>query len=392
MINDFSNIPVDVKVTNNTGDNVTMDLRDILQTSVTIADGESIIVTVKTSEGLAILNARTTALDLETDLSESSETETKTVSTGEELINAITEAEAGETVKVSSDVTVTSNLVIDKDITIDTGTNTIDLGTNMIDVKEGTTTFTGSGKITSANSVKAIQAENDSTVIINGATVEATSRYAIALYDTSDIIVNSGTITSPESCITTNNLESEFSNITINGGTLTAEKCATIYVPSPCNIIVNGGTLNGGINARMGAITIKGGTINSLATSEDTIEQYYNFSGNVWLGDTIACMPGTYVSKSDSFTNELNINISGGTINALALNSSAVAIYNLGKVEQDITVTIKDTAVLTVANVEQPIYKAVPATEIVAESAKDYSTYTKYTNAITEDIADKYVA
>ena len=50
----------------------------------------------------------------------------------------------------------------------------------------------------------------------------------------------------------------------VNGGTLTTEAGASIYMPNQVSLKITGGTLNGGIFVRMGTITISGGTINAF--------------------------------------------------------------------------------------------------------------------------------
>ena len=306
------------------------------------------------------------------------------------LTNAIEEVQEGGTVKLGSNVNLTQPLVINKPIILDLGENNLEAGTQVIGIQEDTT-ITGTGEIISSNAQSALQVEN-AKLTFNGGTVKSTTLYGVNLVGQSEIQVNGGNIKSKDSCISCNNGDAEFVTITIDNGELTSDTDATIYVPSPCTINVNGGTLNGGINARMGTINVNGGTINSIASGNDSIEEYYNYQGNVWLGDAIACMAGTYTSPFEGQSNKLEINIQNGTINGLCNGCSAVAIYNLGKVAQEISVTIGESATLTVVDDTQPLYKKVAAKDIVPSEANDYAEYTAIENTVVENIAEKFTA
>ena len=306
------------------------------------------------------------------------------------LANAIEDVQEGGTVKLGSNVSLTQPLVINKPITLDLGANNIEAGAQVIGIQEDTT-ITGTGEINSSNAQSALQVEN-AKLTFNGGTVNSTTLYGVNLVGQSEIQVNGGNIESKDSCISCNNEDAEFVTITIDNGELTSDTDATIYVPSPCIINVNGGTINGGINARMGTINVNGGTINSISSGNDDIKEYYNFQGNVWLGDAIACMAGTYTSPFEGQSNKLEINIQNGTINGLCNGCSAVTIYNLGKVAQEISVTIEENATLTVVDDTQPLYKKVAAKDIVPSEADDYAEYTAIENTVVEKKKKKFIA
>lgn len=380
MKKDYSKVPTSKKIINNTGSDIMLDLRDSLQISAVIKNGESLNITVKTSEGLAILNQKIKELNLE-----SEETTAKVeIKSSEELIDALKNAEDNTVISLTSNISANNDITLDKNITLDLSGNNLEMGANVLNIT-GDVVLTGEGKINSDNANAAIQVSN-SKLTIDGANIESTKLYGISITNKGEIVVNSGSITSKDSCISTNNTGCDYANITINGGTLNSASDGVIYLPSPGKIIVNDGELNGGISARMGDITINGGTINSISSNNDLIEDYYNFNGNVWLGDAIACMAGTYTSRSKEYTNNLNITVNGGTINGLCSGCSAITIYNLGKVEQNISVTINEAAKLTVADETQLVYKVVNAKDIIPESKSDYAKYTKYTNTVIESV------
>lgn len=311
------------------------------------------------------------------------------VTNEENLIEGIGNVKDGGTVKLTSNINLTKPLVVDKSITLDLGTNNIEAGEQTVLINKDTV-ITGTGEINSNSSTNAVQVEN-AKLTLNGGKINSTKLYGVNLVGISEIVIEDGEIHSKDSSISCNNGDAENVTITINNGTISSDTDATIYVPSPCTINVNGGTLNGGINARMGTININGGTINSIASGNDKIEEYYNFQGNVWLGDAIACMAGTYTTPFEKQSNKLAINISKGTINGLCNGCSAVAIYNLGKVAQDISVTIGEDAILTVTDDTQPLYKKLSAKEIVPSGAKDYKEYTAIENTVTENIPEKFL-
>lgn len=306
------------------------------------------------------------------------------------LDSAIAEVQEGGTVKIDNNINLTKNLVINKPITLDLGANNIEAGAQAVLI-QGDTTVTGTGTINSSHQQSAVQVEN-AKLTLAGGNVNSTTLYGINLVGDSELEINGGNVHSKDSCISSNNKDSEHSIITIEDGELTSDTDATIYMPAPCTINVNGGTLNGGINARMGTINVNGGTINSISSGNDNIKDYYSFQGNVWLGDAIACMAGTYTSPFEGQSNKLEINITNGTINGLCNGCSAVTIYNLGKVAQDISVTIGENATLTVVDDTQPLYKKVAAKDIVPAEADDYAEYTAVENTVVENIAEKFIA
>ena len=314
-------------------------------------------------------------------------TEVTTVDSTEDLSSAISNASDGDTILLTEDVTFTSPLIVNEDITLNIGNSNLTLDSNNLSINGANVVIDGEGTISSSNEQKAIQVENG-TLTLDGGNINSSTLYGVMLVD-SKLVINDGTISSKDSSIS-GNATNGYMEIEINGGTITSETDAAIYMPcAGSSITVNGGTLNGGISARMGNITINGGTINSIKSGNDLIEDYYGYSGNVWLGDAIACMTGTYGDESgNERSNDLNITINGGTINGLCNGCSAVTIYNLGKVEQNISVTISENANLTVSDETQKPYKVVSAADIVPAEAGNYEEYTTYTNAVTENVPE----
>lgn len=241
------------------------------------------------------------------------------VSTADELRACMTSSEES-VCKLTADVNTTSVIAVTSD-------KTLDLNGKVLELVNG------------SNSV--IEIDNAKLTIddsIGEGSIKNTKGYGVYALNGGTVILNNGTIATLDSGIAGNNTTGDM-NFEIHGGTITASRGASIYMPGQVNLLMDGGTLNGGINVRMGQIEIKGGTINNTnPVNTDTIEEYYNYSGNVWYGDAFATATGTYTSTNSEYGNSLNLKISGGTFNSTM--GSALTIYSLGKVEQEINVSI----------------------------------------------------
>ncbi|MCD7784481.1 MAG: hypothetical protein LUH18_02710 [Oscillospiraceae bacterium] len=253
------------------------------------------------------------------------------------------------TITLTADTTESSAVTIEsgKNIILDLGSYTLDLGSYTA-IVSGTLTIQGSGTITitSAESYSAIQVEGSTAkVTLNSGSIVNNGTYGYGIYccDGGTAVINGGSITSQQAALAGNNTTGDM-NFEVNGGELTATYGAAIYMPGQMTLKITGGTINGGISLRMGQVTITGGTINATTNTSniDSISQYYNYSGNVWLGDALYVMGGTYTSSDGTYSNSLSLTITGGTFNCSNSGCNAVTIYNLGYVTQTSTVTISD--------------------------------------------------
>lgn len=207
--------------------------------------------------------------------------------------------------------------------------------------------------------------------------------YGIYALNGGKVVFNNGSVESNYSALSGNNTTGDM-NFEVNGGTLTTANGAAIYMPGQVNLKINGGVINGGVNIRMGQIDITGGTINNLNSNNvSKIEQYYNYSGNVFYGDAIAINAGSYTSDNATYENSLNLKITGGTINSTM--GHALALYSLGKVSQESNITIsggtlngKDGAVLvrdmTKEDFVSGAYKAVSNTPVIKVNGGTFNT------------------
>ena len=231
---------------------------------------------------------------------------------------------------------------------------------------------TVSGTFTDNFSV--IEAGEDASLTVQDTSVAGTgkiasNKYGISARDGGALIVKSGTIESEYAPLSGNNTAGDM-NFTVNGGTLTAKLGPAIYMPGQVNLSITDGVLNGGISLRMGQVSISGGTINAATDGLDSPAVYYHYSGNAWLPDALYVFGGTYTSENTTYGNSLHLNITGGTFNCANGQGSAVAIYDLGKVEQVMEITISDEAKLGTNSTARNAYDKLSLSDIGVTSAK----------------------
>lgn len=316
----------------------------------------------------------------------------KTYST---LENAISAAKDGDTITVLQDLTAKagifcwSNLTIDlngKKITV-AGENGLVSGN--LTIKDSV----GNGKIESTKSLNV--SGEAAKIILESGTINVSNDYGIYAKNGGTVVINGGTVTSLYAPLTGNNTTGNM-NFTVNGGTLTAQQGPAIYMPGQTKLVITNGTLNGGVSLRMGTVEISGGTINAVTKDIDAPEKYYNYSGNAWFPDALYVFGGTYTSPSE---NDLNLRITGGTFNCSNGQGSAVAIYDLGKVEQNMSVTISGNAGLSTNAAGRKAYQVLNLQDIGVTSPD--TGFGKYLGKVSSalsggyystDIAKPYIA
>lgn len=231
---------------------------------------------------------------------------------------------------------------------------------------------------------------------LESGTVTNAKGYGIGASNAGRIIVNGGTISSAYAGLTGNNTTGDM-YFEVNAGIINTESGPAIYMPGQVSLDVNGGTLNGGISLRMGTINITGGIINGADSSADSVSKYYYRSGNVFSSDALYVLGGTYTSKSG---NNLNINITGGTFTSGNDTGIAVAIYDLGKISQNMSVNISKNAKLVTTNKTRGAYDVLRLSDIgitTPEEGFDNSSYvgkvkTNIIGGTFSSIDDKYIA
>jgi len=106
----------------------------------------------------------------------------------------------------------------------------------------------------------------------------------------------SGSISTRDcSCVTTNGMDEPGSQVNIKGGKLLNDNSYGIYMPASGEMNISGGEVQG-INMRRGTLNITGGKISKVKYTKeeaDKIWDYVNYSGLIWLGDTVAILSGS---------------------------------------------------------------------------------------------------
>ena len=271
------------------------------------------------------------------------------------LADAVTAAETDETVTLLKNAETTVELSFtNKAITLDLNGKTV------------SGTFTDNFSVIEAGENASLTVQDTS---VAGTGKIASNKYGISARDGGALIVKRGTIESEYAPLSGNNTAGDM-NFTVNGGTLTAKHGPAIYMPGQVNLSITDGVLNGGISLRMGQVSISGGTINAATDGLDSPAEYYHYSGNAWLPDALYVFGGTYTSKNTTYGNSLHLNITGGTFNCANGQGSAVAIYDLGKVEQVMEITISDEAKLGTNSTARNAYDKLSLSDIGVTSPK----------------------
>lgn len=295
------------------------------------------------------------------------------------LALAIEMATSGDTIVMVKDTTVLDEInFYGKKITLDLNGRTI---TANFEAEDYSSVIEAQG--------------NDAALTIEDNSKEATGKivsnhYGVSARGGAYITVNSGTIEGGDCAALSGNNTTGNMNFIVNGGTLSANQGPAIYQSGQCELTLTGGTLNGGISLRMGQVNISGGTINATTGSIDSINEYYNKSGNIWLADALYVFGGTYSDGDTEHGNSLNLNITGGTFNCTNGQGSAVAIYDIGKVAQTANVTISGTAKLATNASSRSAYQVLSLSDIGVDSPANGYDNPQYTNNVKSSITGGY--
>ena len=278
------------------------------------------------------------------------------------LAAAIDAAKDGETVVMVNDTTVSEEIDFSgKKITLDLNGKTI------------TAKFNDYYSVIEAQGTAATLTIEDNSTGKTGKIIS--NHYGLTASGGGNLVVNSGTIETGDGAALSGNNQTGDMNLTVNGGTLTTNLGPAIYMPSEVNLTITDGTINGGVSLRMGQVNISGGTINSMTADKAAYIDMpegkvgstpaYAYSGNVWFPDALYVIGGTYTSDNTEHGNSLNLNITGGTFNCTNGKGSGIAIYDLGKVEQTMNVTISGETVKVGTNSDQGAYAVISHADIM---------------------------
>lgn len=240
----------------------------------------------------------------------------------------------------------------------------------------------GTGELTSSLDNGATVQVIGGEFTLDGAAITNPVGYGIAGYDGGVITINSGKILSESAAISGNNTEGTL-NVTVNGGELTAKEGPAIYMSSPVGCTITGGILTGGISIRMGVINISGGKFIANPVVEDIKTNY--MGQNIAVGDALFVLAGTYTTKA-SEGNKLELNITGGEFINENKVGGAITIYDLGKVEQNVTVNVSGNVKATTNGENRKGFEVLNLTEAgIAEPLEGYGEYSGKVNVVITD-------
>lgn len=284
----------------------------------------------------------------------------------------------------------------DKSVTLDLNGKTLTIGADCGIELQGKLTVTGNGKITCANTPICVDGSS-AELTVNDGTIESTNGYGIYAENGGSVVVNGGTISSQYAALSGNNTTGSM-NFTVKSGTLTAAQGPAIYMPGQVSLNISGGTLNGGVSLRMGQVNISGGVINAMTdvqaidmpTGTVNGKPAYTYSGNVWFPDALYVIGGTYTSKNTTYNNSLNLNITGGTFNCANGKGSAVAIYDLAKVEQNATVDISNNAKFSTNASDRSAYQVLSLTDLGVENPAAGYNQESFVGKVSSSITGGY--
>lgn len=259
----------------------------------------------------------------------------------ETLDDAVSKAAEGATIKLVKDVTLTSRVTVDKDLTIDmNGYDITANGCRALHQKQGTLNITGKGTI-AANDVtdpdlSAIRVgDMNATSLANftlgkDVTVTSNSCYGITYFGIKDetLIINGTVAVTGNAPALSGNGSSTFKNADVSvNGTVTAEKANAIYKPEKGTLTINGVVKGvGGIEVKSGTLAI-GADAEVTATAEKTSHSE-NGNGCSTSGYALAAV------ANKSYQGNVNITVSGGKV----IGQVVKVVDNAGAPEGNLTI------------------------------------------------------
>ncbi len=200
------------------------------------------------------------------------------------LAEAVAKAESGATVTLLKNTTVTSTVVVTKELTLDLNGNNITGSGWILQAQgaDGDLTVMGTGTVKSTGNCVA-NAISGAKLTIKSGTYEAQESCVMA-FDGATVVIDGGTFTTVDNFVVgTNGSTGRGKNsITINNGTFNGNIKSSgyiacgIYVANDDTVVVNGGTFNVvngvGILARSGNTTVSEKVVFNV-TSDGTIKE-----------------------------------------------------------------------------------------------------------------------
>lgn len=352
MIKDYSKVPCTLNITNNREDNVDFDLRFM---ELEIEAGQTLSLTMKTSEQLALFvnKADELSLDIEIADTENNEEENKdeekesnvaVIDENTSIADVVADENITE-IKLSTDINITEAIKPTHDLVIDGNGKTI-TSTKRIANAEGVTVELKNVNVNVTEDTAVRASKGGKVIIGSDAKITNTKGWGVTAFEEGTTVEINGTIeTGSEPCIAGNGSAGKGNtNIVINEGAKLVSDDITIFIPQDGTVTINGGEIVGktAIGIKSGTLNINGGTLTATGDKVETLKA--NSNGMAAWGDTIA----------------------------IEVNKA----YAGGKTDKNIKVNIAEEAVLTSANANI-IREYNPMTNITAEVTGAYPVRTE---------------
>lgn len=223
----------------------------------------------------------------------------------------------GGTLKLTSDIPLSSVKELTEDLTIDLNNKNISTSIEKaLTVKDGVTLTIKNGTMTSssegANAGKIIRVEgDDATVILDNVTINSDNAVHVFSGENVNVTIKNCIITAKNNAaVVTNGNSSNEANVTIEGSTI---KCldatnegVAVYAPAAGNLTIKNSTLTGSASAVCyrghGTLKIEGGTFESTKTGAFTVAP--NDNGTTAAGAAIVVSP---YAPNDAVVNISNV-------------------------------------------------------------------------------------
>jgi competence protein ComGC len=255
------------------------------------------------------------------------------------LQNALENATSGETISVISDYTDTSDVVVNKNVKLNTNGKTL-IRTKTIEIADGATLeITGTGTLTTADKIDLLTNKGTLNITHTGEISNTNTGNARVIYNTGTLNVTSAVKISSYGTYAT----ISSGTINISNGTFVSDKKQCIYTATALTIS-NNPTITGktdGISLGENATgNINGGTINGLTYSG--VNLVGKSSLVVTAGNLTGVTSGIYSNSSKTVT--VNNGIINGGNNGIAMAGTGWLIVN------DATITGGDQGIFLAEN------------------------------------------
>ncbi len=224
--------------------------------------------------------------------------------------------------KMSSDVKLTEQVVVNKDMTFDLNGHTLTMTESAnISVQKGELTVKN-GTVVAEGYAFRVEASEGNAILNIESDVEATAGACVVFIKKPGSVLNTeGDLKSTGKFATISgngNLENGGVEVNITGGSVTHETQSAVYFPNTTELNISGGTITGttAVYHKSGKLNISGGTLKATGAKAEYI---HNPSGCNATGDALVVEASNYPGGVPA------VSITGGTF--ISKNNKAIGYY-----------------------------------------------------------------